>query len=1515
MKNNNGKPEDSDNDITDDENSSLSNGHQPMQATKDWDVFTNNPPVILSGSMADQTCIQVSLQIVKLLAYICTFIFVLGGAVLSKGTLLFMTSQLNSKRNVTFCSEVLYEKQKQYIVLPDEKERVGWIWSLFFAYCIPEIMTFLRSARICFFKQAAKPTLLQFCVVAIAETLRTIGTGLLVFMILPNLDVVKGAMLTNCVSIIPGLLLVVSAFTDQQEENKVNYDAAYYFRLTINILAVAAQLTGLVVWPATFYENTTHIIVHPIALLLISCGWWENYFTATKKPAIQKFLQGLKTSRYYTFLFVSVWKIVCFFLIMLLVTYIQYDKDIAVANLFDLFEATFSDRNITITEVSSVSSSLINNLEVEDIGQPPVLDATHFSALWVLLIHALGSYICYITGKFACRILIQGTGYALPVTIAVPVVISLLITFCGLWNSDPCYFRNVIPDYMFFYSPKFYDLEGYLAEEHAWVWLLWLLSQMWITLHIWRPKVDRLMSTEVLFCMPMYESLLVDQSLALNRRHDDRKEVSTEDLDVVGHEELYALEHLYEEEGKKPGADTVRDTDHIRRVYGCATMWHETGDEMRQMLKSVLRIDSDQAARRLAQKYFKVVDPDYYEFEAHIFFDDAFEISEDNEDEVVVNKFVRDLMETIELAATDVHGTECHIRPPVKFPTPYGGRLVWTLPGKTKMIVHLKNKDKIRHKKRWSQVMYMYYLLGHRLMELPIDPNRKEVIASNTFLLALDGDIDFKPEAVLLLLDLMKKDKKLGAACGRIHPTGKGPMVWYQKFEYAIGHWLQKATEHVIGCVLCSPGCFSLFRGEALMDDAVMNKYTTVSKEARHYVQYDQGEDRWLCTLLLQRGYRVEYSAASDAYTQSPEGFDEFYNQRRRWIPSTMANILDLLMDYKRTVKINNNISLLYIVYQAVLFGGSILGPGNIFLMLVGAFVAAFKIDNWTSFLYNIVPILTYMFVCFLCKEKIQLITAKIISAIYGLVMMAVLVGIMLQIYEDGPLAPSSLFFFIVAAEMIIAAFLHPQEFDCLISGVVYYVTVPSMYLLLIVYAIFNLNVVSWGTREIATKKSKAELEQEKKAAEEAKKQAKKKSFWGFLTPGQKNKDKEAGSFEFSIAGLFKCMLCTHPKDGEEKLQLMRIADSMEKLNRRLDSIERAVAPTPQTQQRRRTTIKLSNRDLDPLIEGNENIPDEDTGSSTDNEDPEPKEVRDEQVTPYWIDHHPEMKKGFVDFLPSKEVQFWNDLIDKYLYVLKKDVKKEKEDSKMLKDLRDIAVFAFFMLNAIFVLVIFLLQLSKDQLHIDWPFNAKSNITFDSSLEITISREYLQLEPIGMLFIIFFGIILIIQFIAMLIHRFGTLSHMLATTEITWFRGRVESDDQHTEARAAVQLARKFQELRGADGELLKGRKMMEEGVGRRKTVQNIQKMHFLRKKQAVHSLDIAFKRRMSQAPGKNGEVSESFRKLTIRRETVTRLLDKGRKSIVNERRMSQMRRESRMGPKNNIRPGAGALPTIPQEV
>ena len=46
--------------------------------------------------------------------------------------------------------------------------------------------------------------------------------------------------------------------------------------------------------------------------------------------------------------------------------------------------------------------------------------------------------------------------------------------------------------------------------------------------------------------------------------------------------------------------------------------------------------------------------------------------------------------------------------------------------------------------------------------------------SQNTFVMALDGDTDFSPGSVHILLDRMKKNPKVGAACGRIHPIGSG---------------------------------------------------------------------------------------------------------------------------------------------------------------------------------------------------------------------------------------------------------------------------------------------------------------------------------------------------------------------------------------------------------------------------------------------------------------------------------------------------------------------------------------------------------------------------------------------------------------------------------------------------------------------------------------------------------------------------------------------------------------------
>ena len=88
-------------------------------------------------------------------------------------------------------------------------------------------------------------------------------------------------------------------------------------------------------------------------------------------------------------------------------------------------------------------------------------------------------------------------------------------------------------------------------------------------------------------------------------------------------------------------------------------------------------------------------------------------------------------------------------------------------------------------------------------------------------------------------------------------------------------------------------------------------------------------------------------------------------------------------------------------IFQVMMMVGTVLGPGTIFLMLVGAFSVAFSISNNDAFLYNLIPIIGFMIVCFVMNDKIQLFVAQILSAIYGLIMMAVLVGILLQVYSD----------------------------------------------------------------------------------------------------------------------------------------------------------------------------------------------------------------------------------------------------------------------------------------------------------------------------------------------------------------------------------------------------------------------------------------------------------------------------------------------------------------------------------
>lgn len=128
---------------------------------------------------------------------------------------------------------------------------------------------------------------------------------------------------------------------------------------------------------------------------------------------------------------------------------------------------------------------------------------------------------------------------------------------------------------------------------------------------------------------------------------------------------------------------------------------------MLQMLKAIMRLDKDQWAQSKAREAFSEEESQYYEIEIDIFFDDAFEQGDgDDEDDRKVNRFVEQLVEVMNEAAVQVLEENIIIGSPTIVPTPYGGKLIWKLPGGNRLIAHIKDKDKIRHRKRWSQVGY-----------------------------------------------------------------------------------------------------------------------------------------------------------------------------------------------------------------------------------------------------------------------------------------------------------------------------------------------------------------------------------------------------------------------------------------------------------------------------------------------------------------------------------------------------------------------------------------------------------------------------------------------------------------------------------------------------------------------------------------------------------------------------------------------------------------------------------------
>lgn len=112
------------------------------------------------------------------------------------------------------------------------------------------------------------------------------------------------------------------------------------------------------------------------------------------------------------------------------------------------------------------------------------------------------------------------------------------------------------------------------------------------------------------------------------------------------------------------------------------------------------------------------------------------------------------------------------------------------------------------------------------------------------------------------------------------------------------------------------------------------------------------------------------------------------------------------------------------------------------------------------------------------------------------IVMLQVFVGVLITAFTENPFHPSVIFLACLFIIFFGAGIAHPQEFTCLLHGALYFVSIPMGFLYLVIYSFCNMNVISWGTREVPRKKTKKELAEEARTKKEEDEKKKNRSFF-----------------------------------------------------------------------------------------------------------------------------------------------------------------------------------------------------------------------------------------------------------------------------------------------------------------------------------------------------------------------------------------------------------------------------------
>ncbi|KAI0100822.1 chitin synthase [Nemania sp. FL0031] len=219
--------------------------------------------------------------------------------------------------------------------------------------------------------------------------------------------------------------------------------------------------------------------------------------------------------------------------------------------------------------------------------------------------------------------------------------------------------------------------------------------------------------------------------------------------------------------------------------------------------------------------------------------------------------------------------------------------------------------------KRDSQMIIMrflnrvHYNLPMSPLELEIYHQIRNVIGVNPtfyeYMLQIDADTVVAPDSATRMVSAFLDDTRLIACCGETALTNSKAsfITMIQVYEYYISHNLAKAFESLFGSVTCLPGCFSMYRIRAaetgkplFVSREIVEDYATIRVDTLHMKNLlHLGEDRYLTTLLLKyhSKYKTKYIFTAKAWTIAPDTWQVFISQRRRWINSTVHNLMELV--------------------------------------------------------------------------------------------------------------------------------------------------------------------------------------------------------------------------------------------------------------------------------------------------------------------------------------------------------------------------------------------------------------------------------------------------------------------------------------------------------------------------------------------------------------------------------------------------------------------------------------------